>query len=92
MCPGPALCPGTTRLPRPLPFPSAVPVSKTSDSLSFSFPGSVTLKPWSPGLSSSSSSDSVWPLGKPEGILGRGYGLDLLNRYAALWDAGAGFG
>ncbi|KAK7804253.1 hypothetical protein U0070_019377 [Myodes glareolus] len=41
--------------------------------------GSVTLKPWSPGLSSSSSSDSVWPLGKPEGLLARGCGLDLLN-------------
>lgn len=42
--------------------------------------GSVTLKPWSPGLSSSSSSDSVWPLGKPEGLLARGCGLDFLNR------------
>eukprot|EP00069_Balaena_mysticetus_P008715 bmy_01148T0 len=45
--------------------------------------GSVTLKPWSPGLSSSSSSDSVWPLGKPEGLLARGCGLDLLNRYCS---------
>ncbi|XP_029410964.1 caspase recruitment domain-containing protein 10 isoform X2 [Nannospalax galili] len=46
--------------------------------------GSVTLKPWSPGLSSSSSSDSVWPLGKPEGLLGRGCGLDFLNRSLAI--------
>ncbi|KAM6161895.1 caspase recruitment domain-containing protein 10 [Erethizon dorsatum] len=46
--------------------------------------GSVTLKPWSPGLSSSSSSDSVWPLGKPEGLLGRGCGLGLLNRSLAI--------
>uniref|UniRef100_H0VVD9 Caspase recruitment domain family member 10 n=1 Tax=Cavia porcellus TaxID=10141 RepID=H0VVD9_CAVPO len=46
--------------------------------------GSVTLKPWSPGLSSSSSSDSVWPLGKPEGLLGRGPGLGLLNRSLAF--------
>ncbi|XP_033260900.1 caspase recruitment domain-containing protein 10 isoform X1 [Orcinus orca] len=46
--------------------------------------GSVTLKPWSPGLSSSSSSDSVWPLGKPEGLLARGCGLDLLNRSLAI--------
>ncbi|XP_020018203.2 caspase recruitment domain-containing protein 10 isoform X1 [Castor canadensis] len=46
--------------------------------------GSVTLKPWSPGLSSSSSSDSVWPLGKPEGLLGWGCGLDLLNRSLAF--------
>ncbi|XP_071465606.1 caspase recruitment domain-containing protein 10 isoform X1 [Marmota flaviventris] len=45
--------------------------------------GSVTLKPWSPGLSSSSSSDSVWPLGKPEALLGRGCGLDL-NRSLAI--------
>ncbi|XP_046285352.1 caspase recruitment domain-containing protein 10 isoform X1 [Marmota monax] len=50
---------------------------------SLSFPGSVTLKPWSPGLSSSSSSDSVWPLGKPEALLGRGCGLDL-NRSLAI--------
>uniref|UniRef100_A0A8C2W3T6 Caspase recruitment domain-containing protein 10 n=2 Tax=Chinchilla lanigera TaxID=34839 RepID=A0A8C2W3T6_CHILA len=46
--------------------------------------GSVTLKPWSPGLSSSSSSDSVWPLGKPEGLLGRGCSLGLLNRSLAI--------
>uniref|UniRef100_A0A2K6CAW3 Caspase recruitment domain-containing protein 10 n=1 Tax=Macaca nemestrina TaxID=9545 RepID=A0A2K6CAW3_MACNE len=46
--------------------------------------GSVTLKPWSPGLSSSSSSDSVWPLGKPEDLLARGCGLDLLNRSLAI--------
>ncbi|EHB02175.1 Caspase recruitment domain-containing protein 10 [Heterocephalus glaber] len=46
--------------------------------------GSVTLKPWSPGLSSSSSSDSVWPLGKPEGLLARGCGLGLLNRSLAI--------
>ncbi|XP_004589585.2 caspase recruitment domain-containing protein 10 [Ochotona princeps] len=46
--------------------------------------GSVTLKPWSPGLSSSSSSDSVWPLGKPEGPLSWGGGLDLLNRSLAI--------
>ncbi|PNJ49496.1 CARD10 isoform 6 [Pongo abelii] len=46
--------------------------------------GSVTLKPWSPGLSSSSSSDSVWPLGKPEGLLARGSGLDFLNRSLAI--------
>uniref|UniRef100_A0A8C3WIP9 Caspase recruitment domain-containing protein 10 n=1 Tax=Catagonus wagneri TaxID=51154 RepID=A0A8C3WIP9_9CETA len=46
--------------------------------------GSVTLKPWSPGLSSSSSSDSVWPLGKPDGLLARGCGLDLLNRSLAI--------
>ncbi|XP_004675735.1 PREDICTED: caspase recruitment domain-containing protein 10 isoform X2 [Condylura cristata] len=45
--------------------------------------GSVTLKPWSPGLSSSSSSDSVWPLGKPDGFLARGCGLDL-NRSLAI--------
>uniref|UniRef100_A0A2K5RXD6 Caspase recruitment domain family member 10 n=1 Tax=Cebus imitator TaxID=2715852 RepID=A0A2K5RXD6_CEBIM len=47
-------------------------------------PKSVTLKPWSPGLSSSSSSDSVWPLGKPEGLLARGCGLDFLNRSLAI--------
>nr|XP_051697101.1 caspase recruitment domain-containing protein 10 isoform X2 [Oryctolagus cuniculus] len=46
--------------------------------------GSVTLKPWSPGLSSSSSSDSVWPLGKPEGPATRGCGLDLINRSLAI--------
>lgn len=46
--------------------------------------GSVTLKPWSPGLSSSSSSDSVWPLGKPEGSATRGCGLDLINRSLAI--------
>ncbi|KAM4883326.1 caspase recruitment domain-containing protein 10 [Thomomys bottae] len=46
--------------------------------------GSVTLKPWSPGLSSSSSSDSVWPLGKPEGLLGWGCGLGLFNRSLAI--------
>uniref|UniRef100_A0A4X1UWR0 CARD domain-containing protein n=1 Tax=Sus scrofa TaxID=9823 RepID=A0A4X1UWR0_PIG len=40
--------------------------------------------PWSPGLSSSSSSDSVWPLGKPDGLLARGCGLDLLNRSLAI--------
>ncbi|XP_038935188.1 caspase recruitment domain-containing protein 10 isoform X4 [Rattus norvegicus] len=48
--------------------------------------GSVTLKPWSPGLSSSSSSDSVWPLGKPEGLLARGCGLDFLNSSILRWD------
>ncbi|XP_037703527.1 caspase recruitment domain-containing protein 10 isoform X2 [Choloepus didactylus] len=47
-------------------------------------PGSVTLKPWSPGLSSSSSSDSVWPLGKPDGLLARGCGLDFFNRSLAI--------
>ncbi|XP_006865337.1 PREDICTED: caspase recruitment domain-containing protein 10 [Chrysochloris asiatica] len=46
--------------------------------------GSVTLKPWSPGLSSSSSSDSVWPLGKPDGLLAWGCSLDLLNRSLAI--------
>uniref|UniRef100_A0A4W2F092 Caspase recruitment domain family member 10 n=1 Tax=Bos indicus x Bos taurus TaxID=30522 RepID=A0A4W2F092_BOBOX len=46
--------------------------------------GSVTLKPWSPGLSSSSSSDSVWPLGKPDSLLARGCGLDLFNRSLAI--------
>ncbi|XP_075863118.1 caspase recruitment domain-containing protein 10 [Microcebus murinus] len=46
--------------------------------------GSVTLKPWSPGLSSASSSDSVWPLGKPEGLLARGCGLDFFNRSLAI--------
>ncbi|XP_045868345.1 caspase recruitment domain-containing protein 10 isoform X4 [Meles meles] len=46
--------------------------------------GSVTLKPWSPGLSSSSSSDSVWPLGKPDGPLARGCGLELINRSLAI--------
>jgi hypothetical protein len=56
-----------------------LPASQTPDLHSASS-GSVTLKPWSPGLSSSSSSDSVWPLGKPEGLLGWGCGLDLLNR------------
>uniref|UniRef100_A0A2K6P587 Caspase recruitment domain-containing protein 10 n=1 Tax=Rhinopithecus roxellana TaxID=61622 RepID=A0A2K6P587_RHIRO len=55
----------------------------TPEPCSFS-PGSVTLKPWSPGLSSSSSSDSVWPLGKPEGLLARGCGLDFLNRSLAI--------
>ena len=56
-----------------------------------SSPGSVTLKPWSPGLSSSSSSDSVWPLGKPDGLLARGCGLDLFNRYhSRLGRGGAG--
>lgn len=56
-----------------------------------SSPGSVTLKPWSPGLSSSSSSDSVWPLGKPDSLLARGCGLDLFNRYCShLRQGGAG--
>lgn len=56
-----------------------------------SSPGSVTLKPWSPGLSSSSSSDSVWPLGKPDGLLARGCGLDLFSRYhSRLGQGGAG--
>uniref|UniRef100_A0A2R9B3M9 Caspase recruitment domain family member 10 n=1 Tax=Pan paniscus TaxID=9597 RepID=A0A2R9B3M9_PANPA len=55
----------------------------TPEPHSFS-PGSVTLKPWCPGLSSSSSSDSVWPLGKPEGLLARGCGLDFLNRSLAI--------
>nr|XP_019608554.1 PREDICTED: caspase recruitment domain-containing protein 10 isoform X3 [Rhinolophus sinicus] len=50
--------------------------------------GSVTLKPWSPGLSSSSSSDSVWPLGKPDSLLARGCGLDLLNRSLAIQVSG----
>ncbi|XP_077024868.1 caspase recruitment domain-containing protein 10 isoform X2 [Tamandua tetradactyla] len=50
--------------------------------------GSVTLKPWSPGLSSSSSSDSVWPLGKPDGLLARGCGLDLFNRSLAIHVSG----
>ncbi|XP_059537590.1 caspase recruitment domain-containing protein 10 isoform X1 [Myotis daubentonii] len=50
--------------------------------------GSVTLKPWSPGLSSSSSSDSVWPLGKPDGLLARGCGLDLLGRSLAIQVSG----
>ncbi|XP_019520185.1 PREDICTED: caspase recruitment domain-containing protein 10 isoform X3 [Hipposideros armiger] len=49
--------------------------------------GSVTLKPWSPGLSSSSSSDSVWPLGKPDSLLARGCGLDL-NRSLAIQVSG----
>lgn len=55
-------------------------------------PGSVTLKPWSPGLSSSSSSDSVWPLGKPDGPLARGCGFDLINRYCGCLGGGAGLG
>ncbi|XP_047406812.1 caspase recruitment domain-containing protein 10 isoform X1 [Sciurus carolinensis] len=59
------------------------PKSRSFSSMS-DITGSVTLKPWSPGLSSSSSSDSVWPLGKPEGLLGRGCGLDLLNRSLAI--------
>ncbi|KAM8779454.1 caspase recruitment domain-containing protein 10 isoform 2-T2 [Rhynchonycteris naso] len=50
--------------------------------------GNVTLKPWSPGLSSSSSSDSVWPLGKPDGLLGRGSGVDLFNRSLAIQVSG----
>lgn len=41
--------------------------------------GSVTLKPWSPGLSSSSSSDSVWPLGKPD-LLGSSLAIRLSGR------------
>ncbi|XP_053775515.1 caspase recruitment domain-containing protein 10 isoform X1 [Desmodus rotundus] len=49
---------------------------------------SVTLKPWSPGLSSSSSSDSVWPLGKPDGLLAGGCGLDLFNRSLAIHVSG----
>ncbi|XP_054997097.1 caspase recruitment domain-containing protein 10 isoform X1 [Sorex araneus] len=41
--------------------------------------GSVTLKPWSPGLSSSSSSDSVWPLGKPD-LLGSSLAIRVSGR------------
>lgn len=48
-------------------------ISHTHLNPHFLSPGSVTLKPWSPGLSSSSSSDSVWPLGKPD-LLGRYHG------------------
>ncbi|XP_036923769.1 caspase recruitment domain-containing protein 10 isoform X1 [Sturnira hondurensis] len=47
---------------------------------------SVTLKPWSPGLSSSSSSDSVWPLGRPDGLLARGG--DHFNRSLAIHVSG----
>ncbi|KAM5288411.1 caspase recruitment domain-containing protein 10 [Ctenodactylus gundi] len=52
--------------------------------------GSVSLKPWSPGLSSSSSSDSVWPLGKAEGLTGQGCGLGLFNRSLAIRLSGPG--
>uniref|UniRef100_A0A6I8N457 Caspase recruitment domain family member 10 n=1 Tax=Ornithorhynchus anatinus TaxID=9258 RepID=A0A6I8N457_ORNAN len=50
--------------------------------------GSVTLKPWSPGLSSSSSSDSVWPGGKPDPLLSHGSDLELLNRSLGVRPAG----
>lgn len=73
----PAKAPGAVLGPSPC---FLVPPPGTPE-LHSSSPGSVTLKPWSPGLSSSSSSDSVWPLGKPDGLLARGCGLDLLNRY-----------
>ncbi|XP_006890282.1 PREDICTED: caspase recruitment domain-containing protein 10 [Elephantulus edwardii] len=59
----------------------AAPAKRSFSSMS-DITGSVTLKPWSPGLSSSSSSDSVWPLGKPDGPLARG--LDLFNRSLAI--------
>lgn len=69
-----------------VPVSFATPVSSLFRSFSSmsDITGSVTLKPWSPGLSSSSSSDSVWPLGKPEGLLARGCGLDFLNRSLAI--------
>uniref|UniRef100_G3T7D4 Caspase recruitment domain-containing protein 10 n=1 Tax=Loxodonta africana TaxID=9785 RepID=G3T7D4_LOXAF len=59
-------------------------LAKRSFSSMSDITGSVTLKPWSPGLSSSSSSDSVWPLGKPDGLLVRGCGLDFFNRSLAV--------
>lgn len=76
----PAKAPGAVLGPSPC---FLVPPPGTPE-LHSSSPGSVTLKPWSPGLSSSSSSDSVWPLGKPDGLLARGCGLDLLNRSLAI--------
>lgn len=71
----PAKAPGLWAVGRPWALPVSPPSSPEPHSFS---PGSVTLKPWSPGLSSSSSSDSVWPLGKPDSHLNRG--LDHLNR------------
>ncbi|KAM9230774.1 caspase recruitment domain-containing protein 10 isoform 1-T1 [Dugong dugon] len=59
-------------------------LAKRSFSSMSDITGSVTLKPWSTGLSSSSSSDSVWPLGKPDGLLVRGCGLDFFNRSLAI--------
>ncbi|KAM8981263.1 caspase recruitment domain-containing protein 10 isoform X2 [Sarcophilus harrisii] len=57
------------------PAPPKRSFSSTSD-----IPGSVTHKPWSPGLSSSSSSDVLWPTGKSDT---RGCGSEVLNRSLA---------
>uniref|UniRef100_A0A4X2JZK7 Caspase recruitment domain-containing protein 10 n=1 Tax=Vombatus ursinus TaxID=29139 RepID=A0A4X2JZK7_VOMUR len=61
------------------PAPPKRSFSSTSD-----IPGSVTLKPWSPGLSSSSSSDVLWPTGKSDTITARGCGSEMLNRSLAV--------
>ncbi|XP_054430486.1 caspase recruitment domain-containing protein 10 [Pteronotus mesoamericanus] len=63
-------------------------LAKRSFSSMSDITGSVTLKPWSPGLSSSSSSDSVWPLGKPDGLPAKGCGLDFFNRSLAIQVSG----
>ncbi|XP_074082974.1 caspase recruitment domain-containing protein 10 isoform X2 [Macrotis lagotis] len=56
---------------------------KRSSSSTSDIPGSVTLKPWSPGLSSSSSSDVLWPTGKSDTIIARGCASEMLNRSLA---------
>ncbi|XP_074127725.1 caspase recruitment domain-containing protein 10 isoform X2 [Sminthopsis crassicaudata] len=58
------------------PAPPKRSFSSTSD-----IPGSVTHKPWSPGLSSSSSSDVLWPTGKSDA---RGCSSEMLNRSLAI--------
>ncbi|XP_068938193.1 caspase recruitment domain-containing protein 10 isoform X1 [Petaurus breviceps papuanus] len=60
------------------PAPPKRSFSSTSD-----IPGSITLKPWSPGLSSSSSSDVLWPTGKSDTVTARGCGSEILNRSLA---------
>ncbi|XP_043821098.1 caspase recruitment domain-containing protein 10 [Dromiciops gliroides] len=60
------------------PAPPKRSFSSTSD-----IPGSVTLKPWSPGLSSSSSSDVLWPIGKSDTIIARACASEMLNRSLA---------
>ncbi|XP_051817796.1 caspase recruitment domain-containing protein 10 [Antechinus flavipes] len=53
---------------------------KRSSSSTSDIPGSITHKPWSPGLSSSSSSDVLWPTGKSDA---RGCSSEVLNRSLA---------
>ncbi|XP_044535480.1 caspase recruitment domain-containing protein 10 [Gracilinanus agilis] len=61
------------------PSPPKRSFSSTSD-----IPGSITLKTWSPGLSSSSSSDVLWSTGKTDTMAARGCASELLTRSLAI--------